>query len=337
MDTYQFFADRTVGRYRKSDFFFIASMILLLGLGIFTLYFCSQNYAERMFKNPFHFVCRQLICVGIGFAGFALFACLRIEAIRKMLPALFGITLIFCLLTFVPGISVEKNGAARWIKMPLSFTLQPSEIVKFTLVILLANFFDKQAAIVNPEERSVFPCVVTMLFFIGLVLLQQDLSTPLFIFCVCFAMFLAAGLNIKWVFAVAVVAVPLLFLFITSESYRIDRIIAFLRPEDGIHTFNYQSIAAKRAISAGGFWGAGIGTGFVQSNRIPEVQADYIFAGWSEAMGLGGVFLYFAVLGVFAWRGYRAALFCRNRFAAYSAFGFVTMIVGQSLLNCGVV
>ena len=132
-------------------------------------------------------------------------------------------------------------------------------------------------------------------------------------------------------------AIPFLFIFITSEQYRIDRIIAFLKPDEGIHTFNYQSIAAKRAISAGGAWGSGIGVGLIQSNRIPEVQADYIFAGWAEAMGLFGVAIYFATLGVFAWRGFKTAIVCKNRFASYSAFGFVLMISAQSIVNCAVV
>ena len=255
----------------------------------------------------------------------------------KILPGIFAVTFILCLLTFVPAFSVEKNGARRWLRMPFSFTLQSSEVVKFTIVIFLANLFDKQLSIENKDERSVLPCVVVLILFAGIILLQKDLSTALFIFCVCFSMFLAAGLNIRWAFAIGVLAVPALFLFITSEPYRLDRIIAFLSPEVGEHTINYQSIAAKRAISAGGFWGSGIGTGLVQSSRIPEVQADYIFAGWAEAMGFGGVLGYFFLLGVFAWRGYRISLVCEDRFASFGTFGFVTMIAAQSVLNCAVV
>ena len=289
MDTYHFFADRSVEQHHKSDFTFVFTVILLLGLGLFTQYFCTQNYAYRLFHDSFYFVKRQLICVAVGIFGFLLISSIKMSAIRKILPGIFAVTFILCLLTFVPAFSVEKNGARRWLRMPFSFTLQSSEVVKFTIVIFLANLFDKQLSIENKDERSVLPCVVVLILFAGIILLQKDLSTALFIFCVCFSMFLAAGLNIRWAFAIGVLAVPALFLFITSEPYRLDRIIAFLSPEVGEHTINYQSIAAKRAISAGGFWGSGIGTGLVQSSRIPEVQADYIFAGWAESMGFGGV------------------------------------------------
>ncbi len=337
MNSYSFYAERSLENYNKSDFTFVVSVILLTGLGLFTLYFCSQNYAERIFHDFFYFIRRQSISALVGLFGFILFASLKISVIRKILPVMVGVTLLLCILTFVPGISIEKNGARRWLRMPFSFTLQPSEFVKFTLVVFLANIFDKLETIENPEERSLFPSVFVMLVFILLVLMQKDLSTSVFIFCVCFLMFAAAGLKIRWVFVVLLMAIPFLFIFITSEQYRIDRIIAFLKPDEGIHTFNYQSIAAKRAISAGGAWGSGIGVGLIQSNRIPEVQADYIFAGWAEAMGLFGVVIYFATLGVFAWRGFKTAIVCKNRFASYSAFGFVLMISAQSIVNCAVV
>ncbi len=340
MAEYSFFAERSVSSYRKSDIFFVVTVILLLGLGIFTQYFCTQSSAQRMFGNSFYFVKRQILFAAFGVAGFFVFASLRMSAVRKIIPVLFFVTLILCVLTFIPALSVERNGARRWFKipfLPFAFTLQSSELVKFTLVVFLANLFDKQLSILSPEDRSVFPCVAVLMLFTVLILLQKDLSTPVFIFAVCMMMFVAAGLNVRWAFAVAVLAVPALVLFITSEPYRLDRIVAFLKPEEGVHTINYQSIAAKRAISAGRFWGVGIGTSLVQSLKIPEVQADYIFAGWAEAMGLGGVMSYFVLLGLFAWRGYKISLECADRFASFGSFGFVTMIVAQSLINCAVV
>ena len=116
-----------------------------------------------------------------------------------------------------------------------------------------------------------------------------------------------------------------------------ERIIAFLNPTEKQQTSNFQSLAAKRAISSGGLLGAGIGTSLVQSNSIPEVHSDYIFASWSEAMGFFGVLAYFSVLVLFAARGTIIALHCTNRFAAFASFGFVFSIVAQSLMNCGVV
>lgn len=337
MGSYCFFADRPVGQYKKSDIGFSLSVILLLGFGLFTLYFCSQSSASRLFGDSFYFFRRQFLCVSVGFAGFLLMAMLPIKAIRNFIPALTIITLIICFMTFIPGLSVEKNGARRWVKMPMNFTLQSSEVVKMTLIFYLANYFDKQHSILLKEDRNVFKAVVVMLFFIALILLQKDFSTSLFLYTFCCIFFWCCGMKIRWIWFVGVIAALGFLYFFLSKEYRIERIISFLNPNEHLDSGNYQTMTSKRAISAGGFWGAGIGSNLVQSNKIPEVQSDYIFASWAEAMGLGGVISYFIMLVFFAWRGIKVALFCKNKFAAFSSFGFVGMIVFQALINCGVV
>ena len=88
-------------------------------------------------------------------------------------------------------------------------------------------------------------------------------------------------------------------------------------------TSGYQEMASQRAITAGGFWGNGVGEGLVEVFKIPEVQTDYIFAGWADSMGLIGVSAYFVLLLFFAFRGVVISLNCGNCFASYAAFGFV--------------
>ncbi len=337
MSSYNFFAERSFERYKKSDLTFLISVILLLGLGIFTLFFSSQNYAMRIFDDSFYFVRRQLVCISIGILLFLVLAFVPLELIKKSIPVIFAVTLVLCILTCIPGISIEKNGARRWIKMPFGFTLQTSELVKFTIIIFLANFFDKQASIPNPEDRNVASGVFVMLLFVGFVLGQKDFSTSLFIFCICCAFFWLCGMKIKWIWIIGIIGIGFSVFFIVTEEYRMERIIAFLNPTEKQQTSNFQSLAAKRAISSGGLLGAGIGTSLVQSNSIPEVHSDYIFASWSEAMGFFGVLAYFSVLVLFAARGTIIALHCTNRFAAFASFGFVFSIVAQSLMNCGVV
>ena len=337
MGSYSFFAERPIDQYKKSDMGFSVAVILLLGFGLFTLYFCSQNYASRIFDDSFYFFKRQFICVLVGLVGFFALAFIPLKTIRSFLPVITIFTLVICVLTFIPGLSVEKNGARRWIKMPMNFTLQSSEVVKFMLILYLANYFDKQIKIPVKEDRNVLNAVIVMLFFIALVLFQKDFSTSIFLFTFCCIFFWVCGMKIKWIWFIGVLALLAFAYFLLSEEYRIERIISFLKPNERLDSGNYQSMAAKRAISAGGFWGAGIGSNLVQSNRIPEVQADYIFASWVEAMGFGGVIFYFAMLAFFVWRGIKIALESKDRFGAFGSFGFVAMILFQTLINCGVV
>ena len=337
MNQYDFYAHKPAEKYHKSDAWLLVSILLLWGLGMFTIFVCSQGYASRFFNNDsFYFVRRQLVCSAAGIALFFAFFLFDMETIKKLVIYIVLATLILCALTFIKPISIEKNGARRWIRLPFRFTFQPSELVKFSLVLYLASYFDKLSEDVS-GEKDVLPCVGVFLLMVLLVLLQKDFSTSVFITLVGILMFFVAGAKLRWVFPFLLIAIPVGIIIVASEQYRIERIIGFLKPSEGTQSFNYQANASKAAISAGGIWGAGIGRGLSKLNSIPEVQADYIFAGWSEAMGYVGVLAYILLLLLFAWRGFKASFNCPDRFAAYGCFGCVSVIVMQSVVNCMVV
>lgn len=337
MNHYSFAADRPTEKYHKTDMGFLVALFLLWGIGIFAMFVCSQNYAMRAFNNPYHFLQRQLIYSGMGFILFAFFLFMDMKYIKKLVIVVVLFSVLLCLLVFIPPLSVERNGARRWLRFPFKMTFQPSELVKFSMVLFLANYFDKEFEKENEDDRTVLPCVIGFLILVLLVLFEKDFSTSIFLIGIGVLMFFVSGTKLKWIWPFLIFSIPITFLVITSEKYRIDRIIGFLRPSEGASTYNFQSIASKNAISAGGFWGVGIGQNLRRLNSIPEVQADYIFAGWSEAMGYVGVLAYLLLLGFFTWRGYRTAFRTPNRFAAYGSFGCISIIFLQSVLNCMVV
>ena len=337
MNQFTFYANKPSQKYNKVDIWLLASILLLWGLGIFTLYVCSQNFALRAFGDPIYFVKRQLLCSAVGFVLFAGFAVTDMKYVRKFVGLIVIATIVLCLLTFIPGISITKNGARRWIRLPGNFSFQPSELVKFALVLFLANYFDKQDKLLDPEEKTVFPCVIFLIVFAGIVFAQKDFSSGVFIMLIGILLFFVSGAKLLWIFPFALLAIPAGFLMITLNPYRLQRLIGWISPDDFSSTINYQSLNAKRAISAGGVWGSGIGAGLSKINSIPEVQADYIFAGWAEAMGYIGVVLYFVLLVYFAYRGYKAAFNNPDKFSSLATFGCVSAIVLQSLVNTMVV
>ena len=337
INQYDFYAHKPGENYHKCDIILLVSILLLWGLGMFTAFVCSQGYASRVFNNDaYYFVKRQLICSAVGLVLLFLFLLFDMNTIKKLVIVMVLFTLVLCAFTFIKPLSVEKNGARRWIRLPLKFTFQPSELVKFSLVLYLASYFDKLSEDVS-GEKDVMPCVGVFLLMVLLVLLQKDFSTSVFITLVGILMFFVAGVKLRWVWPFLLIAIPIGVIIIASEQYRIERIIGFLKPSEGGQSFNYQANASKATISAGGIWGVGIGRNLSKLNSIPEVQADYIFAGWTEAMGYVGVIAYILLLALFAWRGFKAAFSCPDRFASYGCFGCVSVIVVQSLLNCMVV
>ena len=337
MGDYRFLPERSVVSYRKSDTSFIISVILMWGIGIFTLFVCSSSYAKAALDDSMYFVKRQLIASGVGFAGLSFFAICPADKQRKILPAMVFLTLVLCIMTFIPGLQYERNGARRWIKMPF-FTFQPSELLKFIIVIFLANYFDKYLRKDDfDEEKNVGPAVVILVLFVSIVFAQKDFSTGLFVLFIGLLMFYIAKVKMLWIIPFCILAVPAIILMILTEQYRVNRIAAFLNPDEYVQSFNFQSIASKKAVITGGFWGQGIGDGLEKLNNIPEVQSDYIFAGWTEAMGFIGVIFYFVLLIFFVSRAIIIALKCPDRFSAFGTFGCTAVIFFQSLMNVSVV
>ena len=337
MGDYRFLPERSVVSYRKSDTSFIISVILMWGIGIFTLFVCSSSYAKAALDDSMYFVKRQLIASGVGFAGLLFFAICPADKQRKILPAMVFLTLVLCIMTFIPGLQYERNGARRWVKMAF-FTFQPSELLKFIIVIFLANYFDKYLRKDDfDEEKNVGPAVVILVLFVSIVFAQKDFSTGLFVLFIGLLMFYIAKVKMLWIIPFCILAVPAIILMILTEQYRVNRIAAFLNPDEYVQSFNFQSIASKKAVITGGFWGQGIGDGLEKLNNIPEVQSDYIFAGWTEAMGFIGVIFYFVLLIFFVSRAIIIALKCPDRFSAFGTFGCTAVIFFQSLMNVSVV
>ena len=279
------FADKPLEKYKQCDISLILLSLLLWGIGIFTLYVCSGSYGLRAFNDSLYFVKRQLISSALGFMLFIVFATVKMDTIKRFLPLMVGIAIILSFMTFVPGIGLERNGARRWLRFGF-MTFQPSEMIKFVVVLYLANYFEKQSKIPDVIDRTVFPAVILTFIMVVSIAVQRDLSTSVFVASLAILLFIVSGSKIFWLVPVMTIVIPLACLFVFLEPYRLNRIIGFLDQDSYLQTLNYQTYAARRAISAGGFWGQGLGSGLVRINSIPEVQSDYIFAGWVESASL---------------------------------------------------
>ncbi|MBR4372956.1 MAG: cell division protein FtsW [Treponema sp.] len=333
---FNFFTDKPLEKYRKSDPLIFVSMILLCGLGILALYFCSRNKGIELKSDSLYFVKRQLICLFLGFIAFLTFVSMSMGTIKKILPIIVVGSVVMCILTFIPFFGVNANGARRWLRIPFVGTFQPSELVKLSLVLYLANFFDKMS-LLKKKQKNVFPAVLCLVIFFAIVLMQQDFSTSFFILFLGISMFVVSGEKVRWIWPLFAILIPVAIISIMMNEYRLNRIIGFFDQTRFAQDQNYQLVNAKKAIMAGGFWGQGFGSGLTKINSVPEVQTDYIFAGWAEATGLFGVLAYFSLLAFFAWRVLRCALTTSDRFASLGTFGFLLAIVGQSLMNVAVV
>jgi len=335
MSAYRFDVER-IKSSRSADAALVSSILLLTGFGLVTLYSASFAFAERFFGDGSYFLAKQALFAGFGLAVFVVASRVDLEWLRRFVKPLVYFSFMLCVLAFVPGIGVTKNGASRWISLG-PMTYQPSELVKLVVPLYLAHLFDKKRERLDDASSSVIPPAIVIAGFCLVIYLQNNFSTAAFIGENALAVFYLAGIRGRHFFAVAASALPLAVLMIFSKEYRVRRILSFIRPEEDPHGAGYQVRASIDAIASGGFWGKGLGQGTRKISSVPEIHSDFIFSAFAEEAGFIGVLLFFALLALFTVRGYRGAVRARSEFKRLFALALVTMIASQALLNIAVV
>ncbi|MCL2834812.1 MAG: FtsW/RodA/SpoVE family cell cycle protein, partial [Treponema sp.] len=166
------------------DHIFVATVILLTGWGLVTLYSASYYQAQRFFLDGLFFFTRQAWLAVIGIVLFFIFSRINLQMLRKFIPLMVAVTFIACLLPFIPGIGVEKNGATRWIGIGSSpqnpgeprLTFQPSELIKLTMPFYLAHIFSKKGEYINDFKRGILPQAIVIVVFFAVVYFQNNFS-----------------------------------------------------------------------------------------------------------------------------------------------------------------
>jgi cell division protein FtsW len=321
---------------RQGDHVLIASVLLLTGLGLVTLYSSSFGFAEQFFGDGLYFFTRQVTLGAVGLALFFVAAHIKLEFLRKLVKPLVIGTVILCCLTFVPGIGVSKNGASRWIHLG-SWTYQPSELVKLVLPLYLAHIFDKKGSEIDRFSKGILPPIMITTLFSLLIYLQNNFSTALFIALNALFIFFLAGVKFRYFFSAVFILLPISALLVLTKEHRFRRVISFFLPDWDPQGAGYQVRSSVTSVSSGGFWGKGIGEGTRKVASVPEIHSDFIFSAFAEEAGFLGILLFVLLFAVFAFRGYRAVLGNEKVFSRLLGFGLVTMIVSQVLLNIAVV
>ena len=331
---YQFDAEKVQGQ--KTIHLFYLCVVLLFGVGFVTLYSASYAFAMRFFTDGYYFIVRQAVFGVIGIVLFIFFSRINLETLRKFIMPLVGLSAFLCVLTLVPGIGVERYGASRWIVIA-SVSYQPSEMVKFVLPLYLAHLLDKKEGNLENFYTGVLPPVLVTGLFFGLIYIQNNFSTAVFIVFNAMIIFYLAGMRYRYFLAAIAMIIPVSALLVFTKEHRVRRLVSFLRPEWDPLGAGFQVNASRDAIVSGGLWGKGIGEGTRKVASIPEIHSDFIFSAYVEETGFIGILLFFALFSVFAVLGYRAAWKSETLFGRLLAAGLTTMIVSQALLNVAVV
>ena len=318
------------------DIPFLLLVMLLLAVGLVMLYSASsaQSEYDTGYTISTKYLQKQAVCAVIGVVAMVAFSRIPGEFWLKFAWPLYGISILLLLLVLVIGESV--NGARRWVNIA-GIQFQPSEIAKFTMIVLFARLTKGFGTDARKFRYGVLGFGAALLGILIPLALEKHLSAFMLMGMVAVVMMYVAGTHPKWLLTGAGVAVLFVLIYITFMGYAGDRVTAWLHPEEDPGDTGYQILQSLYAIGSGGLFGLGFGKSRQKYLYLPFQYNDYIFAIVCEELGLVGAILIIALFAALILRGYWIALRARDRFSTVFAAGLVTLIAVQTILNLGVV
>jgi rod shape determining protein RodA len=250
------------------------------------------------------------------------------------------VTWIFILAVALLGslffVGTVAKGAQSWLSFGF-FNVQPAELVKLVLILLLAKYFSRRHVEIRNIRHIIVSGGYAFLLFL-LVLVQPDFGSALIIFCIWFGMVMVSGISKKHLLLVFVVG-ALAFAFMWTavlQPYQKSRIMTFLHPLQDIQGAGYNAYQSTIAVGSGQMLGKGIGYG-TQSRLefLPEYETDFIFAAFAEEWGFIGVVILFSLFGVVIWRIIMNALRGATNFETLFGIGVAIMLMSHFAIHVG--
>lgn len=334
--------------YRNGiDTRFLIYVIVLLCFGAVMMYSATYVYAEQRFGDSAYFIIRYII--------FAVAACaITVPFVMKARPwfwKCFGTVayvgsafLLMLVLLPIPGVSSEFNGAQRWLDFGF-ITIQPSEIAKTGVVMMLAFYmskYDKQ--LINDRnlksefKYGVFYPACIFGFICGLVMLEKHISGVMIIGMIGIAVLYMGGTRTKWIFAIIGAVAVAGCLLILVSGYAQERVNTWINIDkvDPLGSA-WQTLQGLYAIGSGGLFGTGLGNSRQKYGYISEPQNDFIFTIICEELGFFGAALLITLFVLLIIRGFKIAARAPDKYTSLLVFGLTFKLALQVALNIAVV
>ncbi|MFT4703552.1 MAG: rod shape determining protein RodA [Bradymonadia bacterium] len=327
---------QTKRQRRPFDWTLLFLVLALATLGLLNLRSASE--VEGVARHA-----TQLVWMLIGGTAAGVIAAIDYRQIQRWAYVIFaGAVCLLCVVLFVYARGADGgalNNSRRWIDLG-AFYLQPSELMKVTVIVVTARYFSDNADPDGHTLKSLLVPLTLALIPVVLIIMQPDLGTALVIFFMFATIALFDGIRTGTLIGLGgagIVTMPMLWMFVMKD-YQKSRVIAFLNPGENLQGDAWQVNQALIAIGSGRLWGKGFLHGTqVQNGFVPEHENDFIFAHHGEQFGFAGsallLVLYFALM---LW-ALRIARHGRDHFAVLCAVGVAAFFFWHVTVNLGMV
>ncbi len=316
---------------KNTDLFFLQITSALIIIGLVFAFSSSTNESYRLTHSFWILGFKQFCAFIIGFFLLVLFWNLDYKFWHKVTWILAVLSLIFMLFIFIPGIGKTTGGSTRWIDFGF-FQLQPAEITKLAIILLLARMLARNKIFELKTAYYMFFVLVLTL----IVLKQPDLGSAAILVLLLLQLLFIFGCPL-WILGLSSVLIGIVaYLKIFSTPYQLSRIEAWLNPYNDPSNRGYNLIQSQYAFGLGNFWGVGLGNSMQKQGFLPIPHADFIFAVIAEEIGLIGVTAILILFLTWALRGMYLISKVENKYGRLLGTAIVLIIITQALINLAV-
>lgn len=312
---------------------FLSTLAIIITIGLIMVWSASFILASEMFGSSFHYIFRQLVylCLAIGVA-------FTVSRTKYTFWIKYGYHINIAAssivaLTIIKGIGSSAKGASRWLSFG-GFSVQPGEIVKFTIILSALSFFENWNKMDSKERLKHGGSL-----FLPLVLLIKQPDFGSFSICfvvISFVCFMSSFPRKYFYYTLVggfIGGVAVLF----SQAYRVKRMLTYLDPWKNPQGSGFQIIQSYMAFANGSAFGQGLGNSNEKLFYLPEAHNDFIFSVIGEELGFVGIFFIICLFIAFIYFGFKLVLQVRDRVGIILGSSVVFVLGFQALLNMGVV
>ncbi len=321
------------------DQILVWTVMILFGLGLVMVYSASIVIAEDSHgTGGNYYLIRHAAYILVGLLLGALAFQVPMQRWQQYSSYLFLFGVFLLVLVLIPGIGQEIKGGRRWLPL-FVVNVQPSEFMKFFILIYTAGYVVRKAGYLDSFIRGFLPIFLIISVVGGLLLLEPDFGAFVVVTVLAMAILFLGGLSLKLFSGLFAFLITSAFALVVGAGYRMDRVVGFMDPWADPHDKGYQLSHALMAFGRGEWLGVGLGGSVEKLFYLPEAHTDFLLAVLAEELGFVGVL---AVILLFAWLVMRAFVIGRQAaklecyFSALVAQGIGIWIGMQAFINMGV-
>ena len=318
---------------KELDFGILSSMIVIVLFGTLNIYVATNS------RFGMQFVTRQLVWFALALILLYLLLSIDYNLLMGYVPIFYWFCVALLIFTKFKGAVI--NGARGWLRLgPLS--LQPSELAKLAIILMLAKKLDEMEGNIN-EPKNFFTLVFYAMVPVLFIVIQPDMGMTMVCFFIVLGIFFCSGLDMRVIgggLLTLVVAIVLVWNSGLIEPYQKRRLTAVLNPEADELGANLQLTQSMVGIGSGGFLGTGLrfskdNVGGYSATFVPENQTDFIFAIIGEHWGTIGAIFLLALYGIMIYRFILIARQSKDIFGSVICVGLTSYFLFAILQNIG--